>query len=66
MGEPVRQILLDFIPPDRAAGFDVLAWKVALGLSLGLNAILVLCTVIRGAVGWGSTPPPDPAPETDS
>ena len=63
MGEPLGQFLLDFIPPGRAAGFDVLAWKIALGLALGLNTILVLCAVIRDAVGSGSTPPPDPAPE---
>ena len=63
MGEPLGQFLLDFTPPGRAAGFDVLAWKIALGLALAFVAVIVLCTVIRGAVGWGSTPPPDPAPE---
>ena len=65
MGEPLGQLLLDFIPPGRAAGFDVLAWKIALGLALAFVAILVLCTVIRDAVGQGSTPPPDPVPERD-
>ena len=63
MGEPLGQFLLDFIPPDRGAAFDVLAWKIALGFALAFVAILVLCTVIRDAVGQGSTPPPDPAPE---
>ena len=63
MGEPLGQFLLDFIPPGRAAGFDVLAWTLALGLALAFVAILVLCAVIREIVGWGSTPPPDPAPE---
>ena len=63
MGEPLGQFLLDFIPPGRAAGFYVLAWKIALGLALAFVAVIVLCAVIRGAAGWGSTPPPDPAPE---
>ena len=65
MGEPLGQFLLDFIPPGRAAGFDVLAWKIALGLALAFVAIFVLCAVIRDAVGWGSTPPSDTAPERD-
>ena len=59
MGEPLGQFLLDFIPPGRAAGFDVLAWKLALGLALAFVAILVLWD----AVVQGSTPPPDSAPE---
>ena len=65
MDEPLGQLLLDFIPPDRAAGFDVMAWTLALGLALAFVAILVLCTVIRDAAGWGSTPPPDTASERD-
>ena len=47
MGEPLGQFLLDLIPPDRAAGFDVLAWTLALGLALAFVAILVLGAVIR-------------------
>ena len=50
MGEPLGQFLLDFVPPDRAAGFDVMVWKVSLGLAFAFVAILVLCAVIRDAV----------------
>ena len=65
MGEPLGQFLLDFIPPGRTAGFDVLAWTLALGLALAFVAVLVFCAVIREIVGWGSTPPPDTASERD-
>ena len=65
MGEPLGQFLPDFIPPGRAAGFDVLAWTLALGLALAFVAVLVLCALIRGAAGWGPTPPPDTASERD-
>ena len=65
MGEPLGQFLLDLVPPDRAAAFDVLALKFALGFALAFVAILVLCAVIRDAVGWGTAPPPDTAPDRD-
>ena len=50
MGEPLGQFLLDLVPPDRAAAFDVLALKLALGFALAFVAILVLCAVIRDAL----------------
>ena len=65
MGEPLGQFLLDFIPPDRAAGFDVLAWELSLALALAFVALLVLCAVIRDAVGWGLTAPPEAPTERD-
>ena len=65
MGEPLGQFLLDFIPPDRAASFDVMAWTLGLCGALVFVAVMVLGAVIRDAVGWGSTPPGDTGPERD-